>query len=92
MLLGTAGGVRKVKLTRIKGENCRIANNVKLKWMIQVSFLLNLAIAASSLACYECDNCLEDMMYLNNVVKECPDRSYVSCLRTESRFAHHTSE
>ena len=47
--------------------------------------------AANGLSCYECDDCMENLPHLNDFVKECPDKSYVSCLRTESRFAHHTS-
>ena len=46
-----------------------------------------------ALSCYECENCVsEHPGYLNEKVKECPDSSYVSCLKTESKFAHYTSK
>jgi len=48
-------------------------------------------IGVSALSCYECENCIsEHPAYLNEKVKECPDNSYVSCLKTESKFAHYT--
>ena len=30
--------------------------------------------------------------FMNDHVKECPDRSYVSCIRAEAKFAHHRSK
>lgn len=42
-----------------------------------------------ALSCYECDDCVETENFLNNHVKDCLDDSYVSCLKTESKFAHH---
>lgn len=48
-------------------------------------------IGVIALSCYECENCIsEHPAYLNEKVKECPDNSYVSCLKTESKFAHYT--
>jgi len=57
--------------------------------MLLIVFLTR--IGAHALSCYECENCKsEHPAYLNEKVKECPDNSYVSCLKTESKFAHYT--
>ena len=45
-----------------------------------------------ALTCYECENCIENEAYLRNHIKQCPDSSYISCLMTESKFAHHKSK
>jgi len=42
-----------------------------------------------ALTCYECENCIENEAFLRNHIKQCPDSSYISCLMTESKFAHH---
>ena len=49
-------------------------------------------LGALGLSCYECENCAEHPAYLNEKVRECPDTSYVSCIKTESKFAHYTGE
>merc|ERR1712037_385652 len=41
------------------------------------------------LSCYECENCAENENYLRAHIKQCPDSNYISCLMTESKFAHH---
>ena len=59
---------------------------------IQIAFKTPFS-GVSALSCYECENCVsEHPAYLNEKVKECPDNSYVSCLKTESKFAHYTSK
>jgi len=42
-----------------------------------------------ALTCYECENCVETEAFLRSHIKQCPDSSYISCLMTESKFAHH---
>ena len=44
------------------------------------------------LSCYECENCAENENYLRAHIKQCPDSNYISCLMTESKFAHHKSK
>ena len=56
-------------------------------------FITTIVLGSLALSCYECDDCKsEHPAYLNEKVKECPDSSYVSCLKTESKFAHYTSK
>ena len=48
--------------------------------------------AGLSLTCYECENCQENEPYLRNHMRQCADSTYISCLMTESKFAHHKSK
>ena len=60
--------------------------------LLLIYLIITPAGTASSLSCYECNDCVEHPAYLNEKVRECPDKSYVSCLKTESKFAHYTGE
>jgi len=51
--------------------------------------LVYFATKGLSLTCYECENCQENEPYLRNHMRQCPDSTYISCLMTESKFAHH---
>jgi hypothetical protein len=86
----TKGCVRnKRKLNFWKKSNVGIASLVSSLQAVLVIFFVAHK-GALGLSCYECENCKsEHPAYLNEKVKECPDRSYVSCLKTESKFAHY---
>lgn len=59
----------------------KFANTLMMMWL--------LTLLGLSLTCYECENCVETEAYLRGHIKQCPDSSYISCLMTESKFAHH---
>ncbi|XP_040566075.1 uncharacterized protein [Lepeophtheirus salmonis] len=56
---------------------------------ILLLIIFNYISIAAGLRCYICLDCEDGKLRYEEHAKECPDDSYVSCIKTHTKFAHH---